>query len=181
MRIVTYLFGVKTKQMREDLTSEGIFAYLHKKEGRWCRPFTDKVVGTVLYLTKGDSAFCRSLIKPQKLASKEVTVDINQNDTMLIQIRLAIGGRERAMEINAYGTMLVEEMGMKVRQLKHIKRGFGDITYNDKENDIIVDVACADFLFDVEIIDIEKFKKAYLQGIGTHREYGCGMITVRKK
>lgn len=181
MRIVTYLFGVKTKQMREDLTSEGIFAYLHEKEGRWCRPFTDKVVGTVMYLTKGDSAFCRSLMKPQKLPSQEVIVDVNQNDTMLIQIRLAIGGRERAMEINSYGAMLVEEMGMKVRQLKHIKRGFGDITYNDKESDMIVDVSCADFLFDVVIIDVERFKKAYLQGIGGHREHGCGMIVIRKK
>lgn len=173
MRIVTYLFGLKSKGGMESLTHNNLFDVLRETEGKWCRPFIENRVGTVLFEVHCDRVFCRSLMKPTRVNSIPIKIEVAVGDLVSVKARLPLDFEHDDENL---ADLLIEH-GCEVSNITYEKLPFGSISFKYKGE--MVDVPCGDFNFVLKIKNLEGFKKAYLQGIGAYKECGCGMITVK--
>lgn len=176
MNIRTYLFGVKEKVGGISLTHNNVFDILRRIEGRWCRPFTEQRVGTVLFKDMDSGVYCRSLMKPTKINSMAVDVSINLGDVVRVSVRLPLSEVDASIEEHV-NSMLVG-LDVTARNITYKEMPFGSISF--KHNGEIVNIPCADFKFNLYVGSLDGFKKVYLQGMGPYRECGCGMVIVRK-
>ena len=173
MRIVTYLFGLKSKGGMESLTHNNLFDVLRETEGKWCRPFIENRVGTVLFEVHCDRVFCRSLMKPTRVNSIPIKIEVAVGDLVSVKARLPL---DFEYDDENLADLLIEH-GCEASDITYEKLPFGSISFKCKGE--MVDIPCGDFNFVIKINNLEGFKKAYLQGIGTYKECGCGMITVK--
>lgn len=170
MKIVTYLFGLKSKVGVGDLTHNNIFDVLREMEGKWCRPYTENRIGTVLFEVRHDKVFCRSLMKPTSITSIPVNIDVAEGDLISAQSRLPLEYENKGL------ASLSGDYGCDVSGISCEKLPFGSVSF--KHEGEVIDIPCGDFRFTIKINNLEGFKKACLQGIGIYKEYGCGMLSI---
>lgn len=172
MRIVTYLSGFKAKNSNNAITHDNVFEVMRELEGRWCRPFTGDIVGTVLFQINGDRVFCRSIMKPKNIEHITIAINVEKDFCVKAKVRLPLDFDDNEANVKN----LLANYSCDVENISYKKLPFSSLSFRD--GDAMVDIPCADFELDIIIKNLEGFKKAYIQGIGSYKDYGCGMITL---
>lgn len=172
MKIVTYLSGFKVKDSNIAIAHDDVFEIMRELEGRWCRPFTSDTVGTILFLIQDDRFFCRSVIKPNNIMSIPVSINIEKEKWVKAKIRLPLSEGNETENVRE----LLVACGCEARSISYNRLPFSSISF--KSDGEMIDIPCGDFQLDIKINSLEGFKKAYIQGLGDYKEYGCGMITL---
>ena len=175
MRIETYLCGFKAKNADNTITHDDVFKVMRKLEGKWCRPFTENRVGTMLFSIQNNMVFCRSIMKPKNITCIPIIISVEENTCVKARVRLHTNDNNNEEHVKG----ILAEYGCSASNITYKKLPFGTISLRSKDE--LMDIPCADFELDIKINDLEGFKKAYIQGIGDYKDCGCGMITIDNK